>query len=116
MNDIIPAILGDTTPLSIVDVKLPTNPVYVLDLAFLIPLYIVTAIWLLRRHPWSGLLAGGLAVFNSLLSVSIVSSTLVQYSVDQSISLAVVPLFGIIALASFVLTVMYLSKLDGASW
>jgi hypothetical protein len=115
MRDIVPALLTNTTPAAILQAKLPTNPVYVLDLGFLIPLSIAGAVWLLRRSAWGYLLAGLLLVLNALLSLSIISSTLFQSANDPSTSLAVIPLFGIIGLASVLLAVGYLSSLQAES-
>ncbi|HEX6508362.1 MAG TPA: hypothetical protein VF221_12080 [Chloroflexota bacterium] len=107
MKDIIPAVLGNTTPTTIAQAKIPTNPVYVLDLAFLLPLYVLSAIRLQRGRGWGYLLAGILLVLNSLLSLSIVSSTFFQYANDRSVSLGVVPLFGIITVVSVLLASRY---------
>lgn len=111
MKDIIPAILGNTSPTTIVQAGVPSNPVYVLDLGFLIPLYVLSAIWLLHRQAWGYLLAGVLLVLNAVLGLSIVSSALFQYASDHSTSLAVVPMFGIIAVVSAGLAIGYLRSL-----
>jgi len=115
MKDIIPAIINGTTPPTITDAKIPTNPVYVLDLGFLIPLYVLSAIWLVSRRAWGYLLSGVLLVLNTLLSLSIISSTAFQYANDRSTSLAVIPLFGIIAVVSIVLGIRYLGAIQGGS-
>jgi hypothetical protein len=115
MKSIVPAVLGNTTPPDIVKAKIPTNPVYVLDLGFLLPAFVLAAVWLIRRRAWGYALAGPLLVLNSLLSLSIISSALFQYANDRSTSLAVVPLFGIIAVASIMLAIRYLRSLQG-SW
>lgn len=111
MKDIVPAIVGNTTPATIIQARIPSNPVYVLDLALLLPLYIVAAIWLLRRRAWGYFLGGLLLVLNSLLSLSIVSSTIFQYADDRSTSLEVVPMFGVVALVSIGLAVRYFQSL-----
>lgn len=115
MKDIIPAILGNSIPTTIVQAKIPTNPVYVLDLGFLLPLFILSALWLLRRRAWGYLLAGQLLVLNSLLSLSIISSGLFQYANDRSTSLAIVPMFGIITVVSVVLVIRYVRSLREGS-
>jgi hypothetical protein len=115
MSEIVPALVANTTPTNIAAAKLPTNPVYVLDLAFLIPLYVLAAIWLLDRRAWGYVLAGVHLVLNTLLSVSIISSTLFQYASDRSVSLAVIPLFGIIALVSVALAMRYLGAVQAQS-
>jgi len=48
MKDIVPAIVGHTTPLSLAHTRQPTNPVEVLDLSLLLPLAVLAAFWLWR--------------------------------------------------------------------
>jgi hypothetical protein len=111
LAEIVPALISDTTPRSIVDARLPTNPVYVLDLGILIPLYVVVAAaGLARRSSHATMLAGALLVLNVLLSLSIVASALFQHAVDETASLAVIPWFGAIAVSSALLAVWYLSS------
>src|SRR5689334_8734933 len=98
MRDIIPATVGNTVPSTITQARLPTNPVYVLDLGFLLPLYVLSALWLLRRRDLGYLLAGQFLVASTLLSLSIISSTLFQRGEDSSVDLTVVPMFGVVAL------------------
>lgn len=66
MAEIIPSLISDTTPQSIRDAGLPTNPVYVLDLSLLLPLYVLAAVWLLPDQGRGFVLAGALLVFNVL--------------------------------------------------
>jgi hypothetical protein len=115
MKDIIPAVVTDTTPPNVLQAQIPTNPVYVLDLGFLIPLHVLAAVWLLRARAAGYVVAGALLVLNLLLSLSIISSTLFQYAIDPSISLAIVPVFAIIALASLLLTIVYLRAMNAGS-
>jgi len=115
MKDIVPAVLGGTVPSTIREAGVPSNPVYVLDLGFLIPLYVLSAIWILARRGWGYVLAGALLVLNALLGLSIASSALFQHAVDGSVSLVVVPMFGVIALVSIGLGVLYLRGLPGTA-
>lgn len=55
MSDIVPAIVGSTTPASLHGLKLPTDPVHVLDLSALLPLAALSGIWLWQRRTWGHL-------------------------------------------------------------
>ena len=71
LGEIIPALISGRTPKSIADTGLFTNPVHVLDLSFVLPGLIVTAIQLLRRRAVAFVLAPVLMVFSILMTVAI---------------------------------------------
>jgi len=52
---------------------------YVLDLAFLVPTYLVAAVLLWRRHAWGYVLATGVAVFSVVYQVNYVAALLFQW-------------------------------------
>jgi hypothetical protein len=109
LSEIVPALATQTTPSSIVAARLPTNPVYVLDLGVLLPLFIIAARRLLGQQPGAAGLCGSLLVLNVLLALSIVSSTVMQHAVDESVALAILPLFGMIGVSSLALAIWLLS-------
>jgi hypothetical protein len=116
MRDIIPATFGGPAPAAIVAARIPTNPVYVLDLAFLLPLFALAGVWLLRDRAWGYALAGLLLTLTPPLALSIIASGVFQAAVDPAASLALAPLFGAIALAGAGLAVVYLRALrEGAA-
>lgn len=71
LREIVPALISGQTPKSITDAGLITNPVHVLDLSFMLPGLIVTAIQLLRRRAVAFVLAPVLMVFCILMTVAI---------------------------------------------
>lgn len=109
LAEILPALATHTTPSSIVAAGLPTNPVYVLDLGVLLPLFVLAAVKLLRQEPAAAALCGSLLVLNVLLSLSIVASTVFQHAADATVELAILPLFGAIAISSLALATWLLS-------
>ena len=115
LGEILPALATHTTPSSIVAARLPTNPVYVLDIGVLLPLFVLAAVGLLRREPGAAGLCGSLLVLNVLLALSIMASTVLQHAVDETIALSILPLFGIIAASSLALAVWLLSAWRPAS-
>ena len=115
LAEILPALATHTTPNSIVAARLPTNPVYVLDIGVLLPLFVLAAVGLLRREPGAAGLCGSLLVLNVLLALSIMASTVLQHAVDETIALSILPLFGVIAASSLALAVWLLSAWRPAS-
>jgi hypothetical protein len=115
MKGIVPALLGNTTPSDIVKAKIPTNPVYVLDLGFLLPTFVLVAMWLRRRRGWGYALAGPLLVVQSILGLNIIASALFPYWDGQSVSLGIVPLFVILTVVSAGLGLQYLRSLRDVS-
>ena len=113
LKDIVPAMVGNTTPTSLTGMKLPTNPVHVLDLGILLPLVALSGIWLWRRQSWGYLLAGILLTKMTVLGVSVVAGALFEHNADPTASLGVVPLFVAVTLVGLWLMIAYLRNLRG---
>ena len=90
LREIIPALISGHTPQSIADAGLITNPIHVLDLSFLLPGLIVTAIQLLRHRAVAFVLAPVLMVFCILMTVAIagmmVAMSLGNFAADYSMA------------------------------
>lgn len=99
MSQIVPAVLGNTEPTGLRSLRLPTNPVHVLDLSIFLPLTALSGIWLWQRRSWGYVLAGVILTTTAIVGTSIVSDSLFERAHDATTSLAVVPLFGTITLA-----------------
>jgi len=78
LSEDIPALLSNTTPQSLTDMALPTNPVHILDLGFFLPAVIATGVMLIRRIPLAYTLAPGLIVFLILTGIPILITPIVQ--------------------------------------
>jgi len=76
LSEIVPALLAGSTPDSAIDAGLIVNPVHVLDLAFVLPAMIVTAVWLWRRQPLGLVAAVPLATFMMMMGAAIVGMAL----------------------------------------
>lgn len=87
LSDDIPALLTGSTPQSVVDMALPTNPVHILDYAFFLPATVITAIGLLRRNHFSAVTGPAFFVFLVLTCVPILITPLVQNTVSGSIGM-----------------------------
>jgi hypothetical protein len=71
----------------------PMNPIYVLDLGFVLPLGVITAVRLARHQPGGARLAVPFLVFVALLAVSILLMVAVAGSAGQVVDVAMVAIF-----------------------
>ena len=78
LSEDVPALLKGTSPQSVVDMALPTNPVHILDLAFFLPAVIATSVLLLQRKPLGFTLAPAFIVFLVLTGIPILITPAVQ--------------------------------------
>jgi hypothetical protein len=89
LTDIASALLAGEVPESVAAVALPVNPVHVLDLAFLLPGMLITAVLLKKRKPLGFVFAAPLLVFTAAMGVAIVSMWLVMNARGVAASLGV---------------------------
>jgi hypothetical protein len=89
LGQIAGAITSGKLPPSVIDLNLPTNAVYALDLAFALPILTVAGGWLLRRDPRGSATAMAALAFIVLMG----SSVLAIFAVDAAagVPLEVVP-------------------------
>jgi hypothetical protein len=112
LKDILPGILGNTTPASLEGTKMPTNPVQVLDLSVTLPLCVLGGIWLWRRRPWGYVLAGLLLTMLTIESASIAVDQVFGHLHDPTAPLGAVPVFLVLALVGLVPTVALLRNVQ----
>jgi hypothetical protein len=70
---IVPFIMAGAMPQIIVNSGGVTNFVYVLDLGVIVPLALISAIWLWRRVPWGYVLAGGILTKGTTMGLALLS-------------------------------------------
>lgn len=108
LSAIVRALVAGTSPAGVVEIGMPVNPVHVLDLAFLLPLAIVTGISHWRRRGFGLLFAPAVLVFFILMGAAIISMTFFMRARGVSSSLATVPIMGASVTISAVLLVLML--------
>ncbi|MBL9015212.1 MAG: hypothetical protein JNL83_13600 [Myxococcales bacterium] len=67
----LPAVLANRPPPTLVETALFTNPVHVIDLAFVLPAHVVAGVWLLKRRATGELLGPVVLAFGVLMAASI---------------------------------------------
>jgi NADH:ubiquinone oxidoreductase subunit 6 (subunit J) len=88
------------------------NTVYVLDLALLLPAFMVAAIQLWRRKTWGYILSGILLVKAVTLGLSIVLGKVFAYMHNGTFNAGLVGLFGIMTLVGLAVLVAYLRNIQ----
>jgi hypothetical protein len=73
LSEIVPALVAGAIPQSILDNGTPTNGVHVLDMAWILPAFAITAVSLWRKQPLGYTLAGALLSYTVLLILAILS-------------------------------------------
>jgi hypothetical protein len=87
-----------------------TGPAQVLDLAFFLPLTLLGAVLVWRRHPWGVLLAGALLVQSTIESVSVAVDQWMGSAADPASpvsSASMAPVFLVIAAVGLVVILVY---------
>ncbi len=73
LSDVVPAMVTGTPPQTVVAAGLPTNPVYVLDMAIVLPAMMLAGVLLLRNRPFGYLLGPPLITFGIVMSLAVES-------------------------------------------
>lgn len=110
-SDIIPALLSNSIPESVRNYKLLVNPVHVLDLAFMLPGLILTAILLIRKRRPGFILTPVLLIFIFELALALIAMALMLNIRNISEDLSLVLIFCVLAVISFVFLVFFLRKM-----
>jgi hypothetical protein len=81
LSELVPATLTGEVPQSVIDAGLWVNPIHVIDLAVLLPGFIVAGYWTLRGQAAGQFFVGPLLVFSVLMGTSIVAA-MIMMTVD----------------------------------
>ena len=112
MKQILPALVSGQLPASITLARTPSNPIFVLDLALLLPAICFAAVWLWRRQAWGYVLCGIFLVKVWTLTLAILSMSWFMYaSNQQGLDPVFVTVLVVLAVTSLVLAVIYLENL-----
>lgn len=113
---VVPALFSRGTPTFLVGTGLTTNPVYVQDLAFWVPLMAVGATWLWQRRDWGLVLAAALLTMGVIEGIGVAVDQWFGHAADPAspvASVAIVPVFALLALVELVPLLLYHRHLDG---
>jgi len=108
LREIIPALGSGQAPKGVAELGLLTNPVHVLDLSFVLPANVITALLLLRRKPVAFTIAPVLLVFSILMPVALVGMIVAMALKGLSKDYAPAAIFAAMAAALAVLLARFL--------
>jgi hypothetical protein len=114
LSEDIPAVLTGEVPQGVIEAEAPTDVVHVLDMAWILPANVLTAIWLWRSRALGYALAGSLLSLLSILVLAVISMLVFQVlygvvAVAEAVGIAVV--FGVVFAVSVGMLVWYLRGL-----
>ncbi|HEX9094708.1 MAG TPA: hypothetical protein VF990_01255 [Candidatus Dormibacteraeota bacterium] len=114
LRNVVPGILSSTPPSWLDGTGLSTNPIYIQDLAFWLPLAAVAAVLLWHRRPWGYLVVGSILTAWVIESVGVAVDQWFGYAADPSstvVSLVMVPVFGALAFVGLIPLYVYFHHL-----
>lgn len=114
MGELVPATLSDETPASVVEAGLWVNPVHVIDLALLLPAFVVAGVLTLRGRQPGPFLVGPLLVFSVLMAASIVAAMVLMTAEGFDDTLPPLVMVSTVALASLVVAWRHLAGRSAA--
>ncbi len=111
LKDIIPAILSNTIPKDVSDHNLLVNPVHVLDIAFVLPGLIITAILLIRKHKVGFILTPVFLVFIIILAIALIAMVIMLKIKGISDDTSIAAIFIILAIISIIILGIFLKNI-----
>lgn len=80
-------------PPDVVELNVPTNAVWTLDLAFALPILVVAGVWMLRGRPWGPAAVVAWFIFGALTSLEILAIFAYDSAAGKELAAPVVGLF-----------------------
>jgi hypothetical protein len=102
-----------TVPELVVRADTPTSFVYVLDLGLVLPLCLLSALWLWRGRPWGALLAGAMLVKAATMGLALLSMTWFSVVAGMPLEPGLTLVYGSIAAGSIGMCVWFLRHCHG---
>jgi len=115
LSEILPATLAGTTPASIAEPGLPTSVIYSLDLGIIVPAFVLTAYWLLKRQPWGYAFTAVLLVKIATLGGAVLSMIVYMIRDGQAVPLPQIVIFGALTVVSVGLMARFLLAISPES-
>ncbi len=112
LRETVPALLSGAVPPSVQQNGTATNAVHVLDMAWMLPAFLITAITLRRKQTFGYILAGAALSFVTLLSLAVLSMVVVFIRVGYPVAVPQVLVFAVVFVLSLGLMVSYLKALQ----
>ena len=114
LSDALPASLAGQPTQGLIDAGTPTNFVQVLDMAWLLPALVITAVGLWRKQPIAYTLAGALLTYAVLLTLAVLSMVVFMVRAGQPVVIPQVVIFVVMFAVSSSMVIGYLKNLQSS--
>jgi hypothetical protein len=111
LREIVPALLAREVPQSIQDNGTPTNAIHVLDMAWILPAFVITALSLWRKRALGYTLAGALLSYCVLLIMAILSMVAFMIRGGYPVAVPQVAIFATLFTFSLGMLIWYMKGL-----
>ena len=112
LDEIVPALIAGQIPQNIQDSGTPSNAVYVLDMAWILPAFAIAAVNLWRRKDLGYTLAGALLSFLMLMILAIIGMVMIPVRDGLAVLGPEVATFGTLFAMSLGMLIWYLRELE----
>jgi hypothetical protein len=112
LRETVPAVLSGAVPASVQQNGTATNAVHVLDMAWMLPAFLISAITLWRKKALGYILAGAALSFVTLLALAVLSMVVFFIRVGYPVAAPQVVVFAVVFALSLGLLVSYLKALQ----
>ncbi|WP_440989136.1 hypothetical protein [Haloarchaeobius baliensis] len=112
LADVGPASLGGTTPAAMADTGLVTPVIQSLDLAVVLPAFVLSAYWLHRGRAWGYAFTAVLLVKATTLALAVLAMVAVMLADGQAVPLPQIVIFGVLGAVGLVVTARFLLVID----
>jgi len=114
LSDALPASLTGQPTQGLIDAGTPTNFVQVLDMAWLLPALVITAVGLWRKQPIAYTLAGALLTFFLLMALAVLAMVVFMVRAGQPVVIPQVVIFVVMFAVSSSMVIGYLKNLQSS--
>jgi hypothetical protein len=110
LSQIAGAITSGHLPAAVADLNLPTSPVFVLDLAFAVPILMLAAVWLVRRDRRGPAAAVAALAFLVILGLSVLAIFAFEAAAGIAVAIPPIVLFGLVTVIAALLLGVALTR------
>jgi hypothetical protein len=107
LSEIVPALQAGITPQSVLDNGLPTNPVHVLDLTFLLPGLVIVGILLLKDHPLTYVITPIFFGYAAMLGLAIIAMVILLTQQGYPVVIPQVVIFAMMTILNTIFLLNY---------
>ena len=111
LSEVVPALIANRIPQSVIENGVNTNPVHVLDLSIVLPALLITAFWLFKDHKNGYFMAPVLLIFLLIMALAIIAMIIAMEFLGVATDFSLTVIFGVITGVDAIITAMVFKSL-----